>query len=287
MRPSGRLLMALASIAAAFAPLAGEALASTDAQPNRIRIEYVPPTNPEHQGIYEMVKERRVLEKMQEIYGAFRLPFDLTMRTVGCDGVSNAWYQRGRVSICYEYLEEVRRMMPKETSPQGVTPADAMVGQFFYVVSHEMGHAMFDMLDVPVFGGGEDAADQFATFIMLQFGKDEARRLVVAAAYSYREFLTNPKVTAPLAAFSDMHSPPATRFYNMLCLAYGADSKLFGDFVDKGYLPKERASGCRREYGEVSYAFTKLIAPHLDKAIAQSVLKKDWLPTQSAKPDAH
>jgi hypothetical protein len=263
------------------------ALASADAQPNRIRIEYVPPTNPEHQDIYEMVKERRVLEKLQEIYGAFRLPFDLTLRTVGCDGVSNAWYQRGRVSVCYEYVHEVLKMMPKETSPQGVTPADAAIGQFFYVISHEMGHALFDMLDVPVFGGAEDAADQFATFIMLQFGKDQARRLVVAAAYSYRNFLTHPKVTAPLAAFSDKHSPPASRFYNMLCLAYGADSTLFGGFVEKGYLPKERASGCRREYGEVSYAFKKLSAPHLDKAIAQSVLRKDWLPDEGSKPDPH
>jgi hypothetical protein len=150
-----------------------------------------------------------------------------------------------------------------------------------------MGHALFDILDVPVFGGGEDAADQFATFIMLQFGKDQARRLVIAAAYSYRAFLTNPKVTAPLAAFSDKHSPPASRFYNMLCLAYGADSTLFGDVVEKGFLPKERASGCRREFGEVSYAFKKLIAPHLDKVIAQSVLKKDWLPEQESKPDPH
>ena len=263
------------------------ALASADAQPNRINIEYVPPTNPEHQHIYEMVKERRVLEKLQEIYGAFKLPFELTLRMVGCDGVVNAWYQRGRVSVCYEYLEEVQRMMPKETSPQGVTPADAMVGQFFYVVSHEMGHAMFDMLDVPIFGGGEDAADRFATYIMLQFGKDQARRLITAAAYSYRNFLTHQKVTAPLAAFSDAHSPPATRFYNMLCLAYGADAKLFGDYVEQGYLPKERASGCRKEYGEVSYAFTKLIAPHIDKAIAQRVMKTDWLPAQSAKPDPH
>lgn len=263
------------------------ALASADDQPNRIRIEYVPPTNPEQQSMYEMVKERRVLEKLQEIYGAFRLPFDLTLRMVGCDGVSNAWYQRGRVSVCYEYLEDVKKMMPKETSPQGVTPADAVIGQFFFVVSHEMGHAMFDILDVPIFGGAEDAADRFATYIMLQFGKDEARRLVTAAAYSYRNFLTHEKVTAPLAAFSDTHLPPATRFYNMICLAYGADAKLFGDFVDKGYLPKERASSCRREYGEVSYAFKKLISPHVDKAIAQNVLKKDWLPEQGTKPDPH
>ncbi len=263
------------------------ASAAADAQPNRIRIEYVAPKSPEHESLYKMVKERQVLEKLQEIYSAFKLPIDLQLRTVGCDGVSNAWYQRGRVSLCYEYLNDIRNMMPQEETAAGVTPADAVVGQFFYVLSHEMGHAMFDLLDVPVFGRQEDAADQFATYIMLQFGKDEARRLIRGAAFSYRNFLLNPKVTAPLAAFSDTHSPPATRFYNMVCLAYGADRILFGDFVTDGHLPEQRASSCRKEYGEVAYAFNKLIGPHLDKGIAQNVLKKSWLPDDTARPAPH
>lgn len=61
------------------------------------------------------------------------------------------------------------------------------MGQFFYVFAHEMGHAMFDILRVPIFGNAEDAADQFATYIMLQFGKDQARRLITGAALSYKQ----------------------------------------------------------------------------------------------------
>lgn len=259
------------------------ASAATDSQPNRIRIEYVEPTSSEHQQIYQIVKERRALENLQEIYGAFKLRTDLLLRTIGCDGASNAWYQRGRISVCYEYLDEIWKMMPAETTPEGITPNDAVVGQMFYVLSHEMGHAMFDLLSVPVLGRQEDAADQFATYIMLQFGQDQARRLITGAALSYRRFLTNPKVTAPLAAFSDTHSPPATRFFNMLCLAYGADPQVFADFVTKDYLPKQRAGNCRREYREVVFAFSKLILPHLDTAIARQVLQKDWLPKEEAR----
>jgi hypothetical protein len=259
------------------------ASAATDSQPNRIRIEYVEPTSLEHQQIFQIVKERRALETLQEIFGAFKLRADLLLRTIGCDGVSNAWYQPGRISVCYEYLEDIRRMMPAETTPEGITPHDAVAGQLFYVLSHEMGHAMFDMLDVPVLGRQEDAADQFATYIMLQFGHDQARRLITGAAISYRSFLTNPKVTAPLAAFSDTHSPPATRFFNMLCLAYGGNPNVFADFVTKDYLPKQRASNCRREYRQVAFALGRLIAPHLDKGIARQVLQKDWLPKEEAR----
>lgn len=272
----------LAFVGSSFLATATPAVA--DAQPNRIRIEYVAPKSPEHQAIFEMAKERRVLEKLQEMYGAFKLPVDLALRTVSCDGVSNAWYANGRVSVCYEYLEDVKNMMPSETTAHGITPADAVAGQFFYVMSHEMGHAVFDLLSIPVFGRGEDAADQFATYIMLQFGKDQARRLILGAAHSYKNFIDRPKVTAPLKAFSDTHSPPPVRFFNLLCLAYGADSNLFGDLVTEGFLPEQRASACRREYREVAYAFKTLIGPHLDKQIAQRVLQTNWLPDETTRP---
>jgi hypothetical protein len=67
-------------------------------------------------------------------------------------GVSNAWY------ICYEYLEDIRKTMPQATTLQGLTPADAVIGQYVYTVSHELGHALFDVLDIPLLGQPEDAA---------------------------------------------------------------------------------------------------------------------------------
>jgi hypothetical protein len=88
-------------------------------------------------------------------------------------------------------------------------------------------------------------------------------------------------VTAPLAAFSDVHAAPAQRFYNLLCLAYGADPILFADFVkgdSKDYLPKGRAHNCKREYDQVAFAFLTLIRPHLDRQMAREVLKETWFP---------
>src|SRR5215475_15082021 len=253
-------------------------LAVADAQSRRIIIEYEPPKNPAHQPLYEMLKEHRVLEKLQDIFSPFQLPIELTFKTAGCDGVSNAWYSRPTVTICYEYLAEIQRDMPKETTPAGVTPADAVLGQFFYAIAHEVGHAMFDLLNVPVFGHQEDDADQFAGYIILQFGKADARRLILGAAHSYNNYVKNPTVTAPLTAFSDEHGPPAQRYYNLLCLAYGADPVLFADIVDMKYLPKERAKLCRGQYGELAYAFHQLIVPHLDRQLAKQVMDKSWLP---------
>jgi hypothetical protein len=67
----------------------------------------------------------RVLEKkLQEIFSPFRLPIELKLRTVGCDGVSNALYQKPAVSVCYEYLAEIQQSLPPGTTQAGITPMD-------------------------------------------------------------------------------------------------------------------------------------------------------------------
>jgi len=258
----------------------------------RIRVEYVPPKNPDHQNVYDMVKQRGTLEMVQQIFSPARLPVDLTIKTVECDGASNAWYQReGKVptvSVCYEYLREIWQSMPKE-KPQGatLTMADAICGQLFFAVAHELGHAMFDIFDVPVFGRQEDAADQFATYILLQFGGERAYKLIAGAAYGYHEYIKDlkdkPKVTLPLAAFSSDHGTPEERFYNLLCTAYGYDATLFADLV-KEKLPESRAKKCKFEYDDLRFAFRQVFSVHLDYDKVKKVLATDWFsnPTRQA-----
>ena len=100
-----------------------------------------------------------------------RLPRRLLIKTEGCDGVSNAYYDDGAVTVCYEYLDDVWKNVPEEPTPAGVAPIDALIGPVMDVFLHEAGHAVFDMLQVPLFGREEDAADQFSVYIMLKMQK--------------------------------------------------------------------------------------------------------------------
>src|SRR5262245_54060002 len=204
-----------------------------DLQPNRIRIEYAEPEHPQVQPFRDMLIQRHPLEKVQEIFSPLRLPMDLTVRTKEC-GISNAWYRRPDITICYEYIRDIIEMAPKETSPEGISPVDAIVGQFLFTAAHEMGHAVFDYLDVPLFGRPEDDADQFAAHVLIKIGQQDARRLIEGAAYTYNEYIKNPTVTVRLIAFADVHGAPVQRLYNLLCLAYGADPDAFASVVDKG-----------------------------------------------------
>ena len=248
---------------------------SSTLRADRIQISYVPPKNSAHEAIFQLLKERRVLEKFKGLLSALRLPRALLLKVEGCDGESNAWYADDAVTVCYEYLEDILQNAPKETTSAGVTRSDAIVGPTLEVFLHEVGHAVFDYLSVPILGREEDAADQFAAYVLLQFAENDARRLIYGVAYTYHVDASKPSTKKN--PFADEHGLPAQRFYNVLCMAYGADSKLFADLVDKGYLPKERAEGCADEYDQVIRALNKLIGPYIDQTRAKQVRARQWL----------
>lgn len=282
-----------ASAARAQAPGQAASPPADAAQSDLIRIEYVPPKNPKHETAYKLVQQRGALEMMKKVFTPLKLPIPVTIKTIGCDGISNAYYQRvdkdASISICYEYLVDIWNIMPKESAAAMVTASDAVIGQLFFALAHEFGHATFDAFDIPVFGREEDAADQFATYYMLQFGEDRAHRLVTGAAFSYRQYIKDhkqrPNVTLPLLTFSSDHGAPEQRFYNLLCLAYGYDAKLF-EKVAADYLPQSRAKNCRFEYAAVRFAYKQLVVPHLDMDKAKDVMDAKWLDDAERRPQA-
>jgi hypothetical protein len=277
-----------AAALAAWTTTGGRA-ALRDAQPNRVNIDYVEPQSPEFKEVYTMLKEKRGLEKLQEVFSPFLLPEELTFRTKEC-GMMNAWYFRegGKptITLCYDLLKHIMETVPKEPTPEGITGDDARIGQFFWFASHEAGHALFDMYDVPIFGHEEDAADQIAAYIILHFGKDESRKLIDGAAWQWKDYIsdyrTNREVEIRLAGFSSNHGQPEQRFYDLMCMAFGADPTTFGDLTNKGYLPPTRAPSCKYEYDTLAYAFRTEIAPHLDMDMAKHIWDMKWLPESAA-----
>jgi hypothetical protein len=274
----GRIGM-VAMLCALAAPLA---LAKQAAKPeaDRIEIAYVEPSDPAHRQIYDLLKERRVLERFRAALSPLRLPRTLLLKTAGCDGESNAWYDDTdhAVTVCYEYIDEVLRNAPEETTPAGVTRQDAIVGPTIEVFLHEVGHAVFDLLKVPIFGREEDAADQFADYILLHLDADTARAAINGVAYMYGREMRSQ--TPGLQQFANVHGLPAQRLYNTLCMAYGFDAKQFGDLVEKGYLPESRAQDCAAEYRQVDYAFRRLIVPHIDERVRAKAQPKKQLRPQ-------
>jgi hypothetical protein len=251
-------------------------------QPKQIDIQYVEPKNPTLRPVFEEIKKAQALEKLQNLLAPLRLPRRLLIKIEDCDGVSNAWYESDAVTVCYEFIDDVWKNVPSSQT-EGIAPIDALIGPVVDVFLHEVGHAVFDYWQTPVLGREEDAADSFSTYIMLQFDKADARRLIVGNAWQYKGDIRSPLVVQAQKHFSDVHGTAGQRFYNVLCIAYGADPVLFADFVTSGRLPKDRAEGCEFEYQQVANAWAKLIAPNIDQDL-KSERHANWLPPVDAQP---
>lgn len=244
---------------------------------NRVSIRYVTPKNPEHQLVYMQMKQRGALEELQTFLSPLLLPRTLGIRLADCDGETDAFYDFASITICYELIAELWENMPEETTPAGIDPIDTVIGPLFEIALHEVAHALFDLLRLPVLGREEDAADQVAAYILLQLDDTEARRLITGAAHAYgTEELRTGKCRS-LEDYSSEHSTPAQRAFNTLCIAYGANRRLFANVVSEGYLPKARAEFCHEEYEQVQDAFDILIQPHIDPELQKQIHGRAWL----------
>jgi hypothetical protein len=56
-------------------------------QPSRVSVVYVPPQNSAFQQLYDPLRERRALERIQEILSPFQVPEQLTIKTTECGAV--------------------------------------------------------------------------------------------------------------------------------------------------------------------------------------------------------
>ena len=144
---------------------------------HQIRVTYMPPREAKHQPIYEALQERRVLETLRSMLNPLRLPRELTLELKSCGGKVDAYYWEATATVCYEYVELIQQHAPKVGTPGGLTRADAIVGAIVDTFLHEAGHAVFDLLEIPVFGREEDAADFFSAYVLLKFAPEDAARL--------------------------------------------------------------------------------------------------------------
>ncbi len=229
--------VAFALIYPAFhaAPAAAQAPANL-ADP-LVDIAYVQPANPAFRPIYDRLVKLQVLEELRQFLAPLRLPRKLTVRVEQCGAATRPFKPQGPAVVCYEMIDQIEKFAAKanENSREIV-----VVGTFVQAVFHEVAHAIFDILQAPVWGREEDAADRLAAFMMLQFGEAPARKTIGGTATFFA--LSNRTWTG--SAFANVASPEAQRYFNFLCIAYGGAPKSF-EYLVKAEKDKSRAAAGR------------------------------------------
>jgi hypothetical protein len=114
---------------------------------------------------------------------------------------------------------------------------------------HELGHAMIDLLGLPVFGQEEDAADVASVMMIVAlFDSESALDLAYDTSFGFAGEALLAKAEGAEVAWWGVHGPDEQRFYNTVCLFYGADPEAHDGFAEDMGLPLERAETCEDEF---------------------------------------
>ncbi|WP_343280417.1 DUF4344 domain-containing metallopeptidase [Luteimonas changyuni] len=233
---------------------------------------YAPPQSAGLQQTYVRVRDADLLRRLPEVQaldGMFVLPRRLRYVTAEC-GEFGSFYRPDdtEVVLCYETLHTLYERGWAQQHQGGLDDGYAfryVRANIRFIVLHETGHALVDLLDLPVTGRQEDAVDQLAAILMLRFaGLDETSDQVIGNLRMAADWLLSRSTGAyNLDAYADEHALGEQRYFNLQCLIYGTDPAAFASMVDAGDLTPARAQGCPRETRLATRAWLRLLLPHL------------------------
>ncbi|MGR3362765.1 MAG: DUF4344 domain-containing metallopeptidase [Maritimibacter harenae] len=142
---------------------------------------------------------------------------------------------------------------------------------------HELAHALIDILELPIYGPEEFAADTFATVLMNRLHDDTSvQRMAGDVARNYWLFAEGAGKHRDDLALWDVHAPDLQRYYNFACLMYGADPDTRDDLVDIFGLPEARADTCEEEYALAARSWNEVLDGLATDAPGSS-FRLDWV----------
>lgn len=125
--------------------------------------------------------------------------------------------------------------------------ADFTNNNLLAIFYHELGHAVIDQMQVPIFGQEEDAADALSVVLIDALYESADAEII---AYDSANLFWAESSEEP--AFWDTHGPDEQRYFNTVCLFYGADPDTRDEFAKELELPEERAESCEDEFALAS-----------------------------------
>src|SRR2546426_3917276 len=190
----------------------------------------------------------------------FRLPTDVTVTLASC-GRIDAFHSpaQQRLYLCDELLTYFAQVFaPPEDSTAAVR--DATLFTFFHVV----GHALIQVLDLPVTGPDEEAADEVgAVFLVVGEAEDEQAVLAGSRVLFQRSRVLEP---AQMVPFWALHPWTTQRYDRLRCLLYGSNPTRHAAFLEDGGLSAALAQQCPETRQRQQQRWHTLLASHLRPA---------------------
>jgi len=137
---------------------------------------------------------------------------------------------------------------------------------------HELGHALIDIEGVPIFGQEEDAADVLSVLLIDAFFEEEdAVALAYDTAFGFLGEAERARAEGLAPAYWDVHGPDEQRYFNTVCLFYGANPDERDDVAEDLGLPPERAEYCPDEFDQAAEAWGLILDDIAEAAPGETI----------------
>lgn len=134
-----------------------------------------------------------------------------------------------------------------------------------FVLYHEMAHLLVDQLQLPVLGKEEDAADNMASWILLNKHTQEADQAIADAARGWLLSGIAYGTRFDRIDFYDQHSLDQQRAYAIVCLMVGSDSTAFGPVASEYSMAGDRQDSCYFDYRTLARSLEAVLSPYWAK----------------------
>lgn len=223
------------------------------------RGDFILVVEPENDGddAEALVRERGVFEDLlASLNETVALPTDVTVVFQSGDG---PYYdpESREIVMNYEFIYWLAEIFEDEFDSQEELEG-AILDATAFVLFHEVGHVLVDVLDLPVTGREEDAVDGLATLVSTMLDDGDSR-VALTGGISFGLGMEDVEESD----FWDEHSLDAQRFYSILCWVYGSDPDTYETLLEDLEVPEERASRCVEEFEQIDHSWTTLLSPHL------------------------
>lgn len=223
-----------------------------------ISIQYLPPSTPEDAVTEKLIKESKInntLSQLSEHYFSFNSALTIQYGTK-----EGPLYdpEIHTIQIPYSFYQESLSYFSKNKYQErfNKSPQLGAIDTLLHTLLHEAGHAYIADHNIPVLGKEEDAVDNFATILLLNY-VDNGDDIAISAADMFAFESEDRPDYYDFGEYIDEHSFDLQRYFSTLCLVYGSDPKKhisLLDEVENDYL-KDRKDFCEFQFGSLTQSW--------------------------------
>lgn len=254
--PKQRVLTYSLVLSSVFATSYASSEASNESMlDNNLIIEYSAPQDEAERQLKQEIEQSGVNDTMVDLSNQLFLFKQPLVIQYGGDEGPLYDPQTHHVLIPYSFYAESLNYFEKNQYEKeyGKSAQTGAIDTLLHTLIHEAGHAYVEDQQIAILGKEEDAVDNLATILLINYVEHGTDAAISAADMFAFESEDRPEYY-DLGEYIDEHSFDLQRYFSTLCLVYGSDPEAYKNLLDEvenDYL-KDRKEFCVEHFDVIN-----------------------------------